>query len=148
MPNIALKTPPSSTNKSRSAREVERRRAKRARSAAHLAALEHAQKIVALADASPDMQAASELYRVANNLRLRYARDENEQRRAVLRALEGASIVTAAEIVIATSLSRPIVQAILDDFASPRVELVFITTMGGKRNSGRNGTTLYYGLRR
>lgn len=131
----------------RSDREVARRRAKNARDEAHLAALEFAQKIYRLADEAPDVEAASDLYKVVNSIRVRYAQDENIQRRAVLRALEACTLTTARDIAKETRLPLATVEAILEDFASPDKGLAFSTTMGGHQNSGRNGTVQYWGLR-
>lgn len=110
-------------------------------------ALNYASLLTAQLEAAPDEQAKKDLRRMINGIRLRYAKNENDQRMAVLKALERRELVTREEIVDMTKLSRQIVQAILDDFTSAKVDLVFITTMGGKRDCGRNGTTLYYGLK-
>ncbi len=96
---------------------------------------------------APDEQARKDLRRMIHGIRLRYAENENDQRMAVLKALERRALLTRDDIVNMTKLGRKIVQAILDDFTSASVDLAFITTMGGRRNCGRGGTTLYYGLR-
>ena len=136
----------------KNSRRVARRRAKRARHVAHLRALEDADKIAKLAFTVQDMQAAAELHKAANGLRLRYGSDENDRRLAVLHALEEcltvSPLVTASEIVLKTRLPLGEVVAILEDFSAPDVDLVSIHTMGGRRNSGRGGTVLYYKLRR
>lgn len=90
--------------------------------------------------------ARRELFRVVRGIRIRFAREENDQRRVVLKALESCELSTMAELVDKTGLTEECVQTILDDFASPRVGLVRVTTMSGKRKCGRKGTTFYYGL--
>lgn len=112
------------------------------------AALNYAQRLQFLADEAPDEQTRQELNKTILGIRLRFSNDENEQRFAVLRALESSARLTLAEVVALTRLTREVVQAVLDDFAGPDVELVAITTMSGKQKCGRGGTVLYYGLLR
>lgn len=125
---------------------AERRRRQRALGEARRQALEFAQRLQLKAIEAPDEMARRELFRVVRGIRIRFAKEENEQRRTVLKALESSELSTLAELVEKTGLTADCVQAILDDFASDRVGLVFVTTMSGKRKCGRKGTTHYYGL--
>jgi hypothetical protein len=131
------------------ATRAERRRTQRSSSRLpeREAALNYAQQLQFLADQAPDEQTRQEINKTILGIRLRFSHNENERRFAVLRALEGAARLTLAEVVEVTRLPRDVVQSILDDFVSPDVELVEITTMSGKQRCGRRGTVLYYGLR-
>jgi hypothetical protein len=139
------------SDETRAARRREQRRlakeAALARGEERAHALNFASLLAIQLEQAPDEQARKDLRRMINGIRLRFPENENDQRLAVLRALESRELLTRTEIVNFTKLGRKTVQAILDDFTSARVDLVFITTMGGKRDCGRGGTTLYFGLK-
>lgn len=141
---------PSDVN--RAERRNEQKRAEREamleRNRERAAALNYASLLRHQLESAPDEQARKDLRRTIKGILLRWKEDENDQRLAVLRSLERRELSTLADIVNDTKLAKQIVRAILDDFTSPDVDLVSIHTMGGKRDCGRGGTTLYYRLRR
>lgn len=107
---------------------------------------ECAQRIREIASAEHDPVMRRELYRVARAYQMRHDGDEHRQRMAVLKVMEQTELVTVAELVAATLLSAELIQSFLDEWSSAAVDLVYITTMGGKRRRGRKGTVRYYGL--
>lgn len=110
--------------------------------------LECARKILEIAAAEHDPAIRSQLYRVARAYHMRHAGDEHRQRMLVLKVMERTgTLLTFADIKAQTLLPDEVIQAFLDEWSSAAVDLVFITTMKGKRKCGRRGTVLYYGLR-
>lgn len=131
------------------ARKVEKRgKREAARPADHKEALAYAQELVSLADEAPDADTRKEINKIVNRLRLRWSQAEDVKRDAVLAVIEKWSIgVSRGEIMEMTGLGKDDVQAALDSLTSPAVDLVTIFDRGGKNNSGRGGTKLYYKMK-
>lgn len=110
-------------------------------------ALDFAQQLVQLADASPDPETRSDLYKVVRRLRVRTTPKEDVKRDAVLKSLEKWDSMSAREIMEETGLSKEDVATALAGLTSAAFDMVEIFTRGGRRNSGRGGTTLYYRMR-
>lgn len=110
--------------------------------------LETARQVLTIAEAERDPAIRSQLFRVARAYHMRNDGDEHKQRMVVLKVMERAgTIMTFADLKAKTLLPDAVIKSFLDEWTSAAVDLVFITTMRGKRKCGRNGTTLYYGLR-
>jgi hypothetical protein len=141
---------PSSVQRAERRREQKKaqREAELARDRERNGALNFASILTKQLEEAPDEQSRKELRRTIRGIELRWKEDEYAQRLAVLKALESRTLVTRRDLVELTKLPRNRVQEILDYFTSAKIDLVFITTMGGKRDCGRDGTTLYYGLNR
>lgn len=135
----------SRSHRRRRSREQERELARRSKDPRQ-EALDRAQELKFLADKEPDDHMRRALYRLARRYEIRHSGDEHLQRKAVLGVLERNALSTIAEIMNKTLLPKALIKSFLDEWAGADVDLVFITTMDGKRKCGRKGTVLYYGL--
>lgn len=106
-------------------------------------ALDHAQRIDALALDAPDLITRKDLYRIAHRIRLRYSANAMAQQRAIVSAIGNFDCHTVGQIAEHTSLTLDRTDALLTDMvangALERREPI------GRARCGRSGPKpLYY----